>query len=190
MQSLHCLRFGGVTIDSHHKILLQLTSALRGTLSKRSLSIPHSMIFWVSLYPWDDLAIELIQFERSLSSLGKNSASGEDLLKDYGLERVCKLKMSWYKCSSRSLERVSCLLFFINSESIHIICSYSWFSSALKGSHVTVQNNTMVFRGICMKLITKYMAALTSLAIFAKSITRTKIQARGLQLNLRQKNLF
>ena len=36
----------------------------------------------------------------------------------------------------------------------------------------------MVFRGICMKLITKYMAAVTSLAIFAKSITRTKIQAR------------
>ena len=42
------------------------------------------------------------------------------------------------------------------------------------------------FRGLCMKLITKYMAAVTSLAIFAKSITRTKIQARVLPLNLRQ----
>ena len=146
-------------------------------------SILHSMIFWVSLYPWNELKIELIQ-----SSLGKNSASGEDLqtLKDYGLERVSKLKLSWNKCSSRSREQVSCLLFFINSESIRIICSYSWFSSAFKGSHVTVQNNTMVFRGICMKLITKYMAAVTSVAIFPKSITRTKIQARVLQLNLRQ----
>ena len=44
----------------------------------------------------------------------------------------------------------------------------------------------MVFRGICMKLITDDMAAVTSLAIFAKSITRTKIEARVLQLNLRQ----
>ena len=57
----------------------------------------------------------------------------------------------WKTIFGYSLERVRLLPLFINSESFHVICSYSWFSSALQRSHISGHYSIMFFRRICIE---------------------------------------
>ena len=111
LKKLHCLRSGGVTVDSHPKIITLLTSALRGTFSKRYSLYPafHDLLsFFIPMEwikNWVDTVLTITVLLRKELSLWRRLADFERL----------RAWLSWYKCSSRSRERVSCLLFFINS---------------------------------------------------------------------------